>query len=158
MAQGREIATVTMTGRDGRVALLAFTGLDALTDWRPDARPIPVRAVDAARAALAEGVDALVLDVAGPHTIAIEGPALRALADDRPWLAPADDPEVVQVVQRTVAGLGLTAHVEPGSGDADLMVVLDGSVSDAQRCAAALAGIPLLRARLERGVAIALED
>ena len=89
MAQGREMATVTMTGRDGRVALLAFTGLDALTEWRPDARPVPVRAVDAARAALAEGVDALVLDVAGPRTIAIEGPALRALADDRAWLAPA---------------------------------------------------------------------
>lgn len=158
VAQGREMATVTMTGRDGRVALLAFTGMDALTDWRPDARPVPVRAVDAARAALVDGAEALVLDVAGPRRCAIEGPALRALADDRPWLTPADDPDVVEAVRRTVASLGLTARVEAGGNDdADLMVVLDGSVADAQRCAAALAGLPLLRARLERGVAVARE-
>ena len=36
-----EMALPTLIGRDGRPALLAFTGLDALARWRPDARPVP---------------------------------------------------------------------------------------------------------------------
>ena len=59
----------------------------------------------------------------------------------------------------TIAGLGLTARVEAGGEETDLLVVVDrGSVVDAQRCADALSGLPLLRARLERGVAIAVEE
>ena len=76
-----DMATVLLTGRDGRSALLAFTGLASLQRWRPDARPVPVRAADAARAAVQEGADALVVDVAGPVLLAVEGEALRALAD-----------------------------------------------------------------------------
>jgi hypothetical protein len=76
-----DMATVLLRGRDGRTALLAFTGLPALQRWRADARPVPVRTVDAARAAVQEGADALVLDVAGPVLLPVEGEALRALAD-----------------------------------------------------------------------------
>jgi hypothetical protein len=32
----------TLIGRDGRPAVLAFTGLDTLARWRPNARPISV--------------------------------------------------------------------------------------------------------------------
>src|SRR4051794_8386871 len=76
-------ATVLLTGRDGRRALLAFTGLTSLAAWRADARPVPVRAADAARAALQEDAEALVLDVAGPTTYAVEGDLLEGLA--RGW-------------------------------------------------------------------------
>ena len=31
----------TLIGRDGRPAVLAFTGLDTLARWRPNARPVP---------------------------------------------------------------------------------------------------------------------
>ena len=34
-----DMATVLMRGGDGRLALLAFTGLAALHRWDPDARP-----------------------------------------------------------------------------------------------------------------------
>ncbi len=37
-----DMATVLMRGADGRTALLAFTGLDALHRWDPEARPVPV--------------------------------------------------------------------------------------------------------------------
>ncbi len=85
--QGREVekssemATVLMRGRDGRVALLAFTGTEPLRRWDPAARPVPVPAADAARAAVQDGAEALVIDVAGPVTVALEGEDLRALAD-----------------------------------------------------------------------------
>ncbi len=52
-----DMAAVLLTGRDGRRALLAFTGLEPLARWRPDARPVPVTARDAARAALADDAD-----------------------------------------------------------------------------------------------------
>ena len=77
------MATVLLTGRDGRQALLGFTGLDSLAAWRADARPVPVSARDAARSALQEEAAALLLDVAGPTPYAVEGEALRGLA--RGW-------------------------------------------------------------------------
>ncbi|MFT4263181.1 MAG: SseB family protein, partial [Nocardioides sp.] len=61
-----DMATVLVTGADGRTALLAFTSLATLHAWRPDARPVPVSARDAARAALQDGADAIVIDLAGP--------------------------------------------------------------------------------------------
>ena len=74
------MATVTVTGADGRRALLAFTGTQTLAAWRADARPVAVTARDAARAALDEGADALVVDLAGPVPYAVEGQTLRYLA------------------------------------------------------------------------------
>jgi hypothetical protein len=75
-----DMATALLTGRDGRRALLAFTSLETLAAWRPDARPVPVSATLAARSALQEGAAALVIDVAGPTMYAVEGDLLDALA------------------------------------------------------------------------------
>ena len=77
-----DMAAVLLTGRDGRRALLAFTGLETMTRWRADARPVPVTARDAAIAALGDGADALMVDLAGPVPLAVEGRLLRALAGD----------------------------------------------------------------------------
>jgi SseB protein N-terminal domain len=94
-----DMATALLTGRDGRLALLAFTGLEALEAWRPEARPVPVAAALAARSALQEGASALVVDVAGPMSYVVEGPLLDGLArgwtlagsDAGPvWLEPAE--------------------------------------------------------------------
>jgi hypothetical protein len=75
-----DMATVLLTGADGRQALLAFSSLATLTAWRADARPVPVSAVDAARAAISEGAAALLIDVAGPSMVAVEGADLEPLA------------------------------------------------------------------------------
>ena len=75
-----DMAAVLMTGRDGRTALLAFTGAPGLTSWNPDARPVPVTARDAARAALQDDAAALLVDVAGPVLFVVEGEDLGALA------------------------------------------------------------------------------
>jgi hypothetical protein len=75
-----EMAVVLLQGRDGRRAMLAFTGLDSLQLWQDEARPVPVTLDVAAKTALAEGAAALVIDPAGPHTLAIEGAVLHELA------------------------------------------------------------------------------
>jgi hypothetical protein len=78
-----DMATALLTGQDGRQALLAFTSLETLAAWRPDARPVPVAAPLAARSALQEGAAALVVDVAGPTSYVVEGAMLEGLA--RGW-------------------------------------------------------------------------
>jgi hypothetical protein len=75
-----DMATVLMRGRDGRTALLAFTGSDALRRWDPQARPVPVPARRAAEAAVQDGAQALVVDVAGPVMFVVETEDLHELA------------------------------------------------------------------------------
>lgn len=75
-----DMAAVLMRGRDGRLALLAFTGAHPLRAWDPAARPVPVALRDAARAALQDGAAALVVDVAGPAPYVVQGTDLEALA------------------------------------------------------------------------------
>jgi hypothetical protein len=75
-----EMAVVLLQGRDGRRAMLAFTGLDSLQVWQEGVRPVPVTLDVAAKTALAEGATALLIDPAGPHTLSIEGVVLHELA------------------------------------------------------------------------------
>jgi len=97
-----EMALPTLIGHDGRAAILAFTSLDALTRWRPDARPVPV---PAARAWLAgtEEASAVVIDVAGPVALAVEGARLAALAAGRPVPLPHQDPDVLAALRTALA-------------------------------------------------------
>ncbi|SEK95242.1 SseB family protein [Nonomuraea pusilla] len=75
-----EMALPKLVGKDGRQAVLAFTGTDALTRWRPDARPIQATTLQVCRAAAQEQAAAVVVDVAGPVPFVIEGEVLKALA------------------------------------------------------------------------------
>jgi hypothetical protein len=75
-----DMATVLLQGADGRMALLAFSGMPALHAWDPEARPVPVTARTAAQAALQDGAAAIVVDVAGPATFVVEGQDLEGLA------------------------------------------------------------------------------
>ncbi|MEV0821341.1 SseB family protein [Nonomuraea rubra] len=75
-----EMALPKLVGQDGRQAVLAFTGTQALTRWRPDARPIQATTLQVCQAAVQEGAAAVVVDVAGPVQFVIEGEVLAALA------------------------------------------------------------------------------
>lgn len=75
-----DVAAVLMTGRDGRRALLAFTGVDSLASWNAAARPVPLTVQLAATAARQEDAAALLVDVAGPVPFVLEGDDLVRLA------------------------------------------------------------------------------
>jgi hypothetical protein len=94
-----DMATVLLQGADGRMALLAFSGLPSLQAWDPAARPVPVTARTAAQAALQDGAAAIVVDVAGPATFVVEdedleglarGWALARVGGRSAWIAPHD--------------------------------------------------------------------
>jgi hypothetical protein len=170
-ADGREkrtdMAVVTLRGEDGRVALPAFTSLDRLVGWHSEARPLPITAPRAAQAALFENAELLVLDPAGPVTFVVAGRALRALADGRVPVPPADDPEVIAVLRARVgaeAGImaaALFANDDPAGRDAVLAVALDpvrcpDPAPPARRLAEALAADEVLRDRLDRGLDLAV--
>jgi hypothetical protein len=62
------MSVACLLASDGRLGLLCFTGIDALTQWNPDARPVPMAAPDAAEAALDENAQGIIVDLGGAHS------------------------------------------------------------------------------------------
>ncbi|WP_313406506.1 SseB family protein [Aeromicrobium sp.] len=92
-----DMAAVLMTGADGRTALLAFSSVETMSRWNPTSRPVPVYGRDAARAAIADGATALLLDVGQATFHVVETDDLEHVAAEH-------------VLVRTPGG---TAWVEP---------------------------------------------
>jgi SseB protein N-terminal domain len=78
-----DMAVPTLVNASGRRGLLVFSGLAALTEWRADARPVPMSGARVIAAALEERYDGLVIDVAGPAAFVLEPAELRLLARAR---------------------------------------------------------------------------
>jgi hypothetical protein len=146
-----EMALPTLIGNDGRKAVIAFTGTDAVRRWRPEARPVPVAAARLWPAVAAERADAVVIDVAGPVPLVVEGARLRALADGAPPPRPHEDPDIRAEVASVINDFTL----EPGGPDADLTITVKAADPAAAR-AAAEAVAARLAPRLRRGIAVRL--
>jgi len=149
-----EMVLPTLIGRDGRSAVLAFTSLDALARWRPNARPVPAEAGRVWRAAVADGY-AVVIDVAGPVPLAVEGARLQALAAGRPVPPAHEDPDLRAEVEVAVAAEPLiTGFSLAPSHEVDLAVRLRVAGVDWQPAVNRVAnGIAArLAGRLRRGV------
>ncbi len=167
------MAVVSMVNESGSRGLLAFTGTDSLSAWNPDARPVPALGREVARSALADGAEAIVIDVAGPSRMVLAGPALAALADD------LDVAAASAAVQAALAPLSADGWVEVNVRDVrpalgapdpgvDLLVAVscpqgahpDGRSADqlALQAAQLLAGRADLRARVPGGLGVVRGD
>jgi hypothetical protein len=139
-----EMALPTLIGADGRAAVIAFTGSDTLGNWRKDARPVPVAANRLWPAALTEA-DAVLIDIAGPVPLVVEGARLRALAAGQPPPPAHEDPDIRAAVAQVTPDFTL----EPGGPDADLTIALP--VTDPARARAVVAQLAArLHPRLRR--------
>ncbi len=126
------MAVATLTAPDGTRALPAFTSLERLRSWDPACRPVPVTAQRAARAAVQEGCQVIVLDPSGPQRPAtggaigsatraatgsatgagsvteqatdhvLRGSMVWALATGREWVPAHRDPQVAAAVAAAV--------------------------------------------------------
>ncbi|MEU7637785.1 MULTISPECIES: SseB family protein [unclassified Streptomyces] len=157
-----DMAVPTLTAPDGRRALPAFTSMETLQRWRPDARPVAVPLRQALLAAAHEQADTVVIDLAGPVTYQLTGSALRALAEGRTTADPLADPAVTEALRALLAAepaVVLARLVRSAETDGTLALGLAADAvpaEAAQRLAQALATDETLRARLVRGLDLAL--
>ncbi len=127
-----EMVLPTLIGRDGRPAVLAFTSVDALARWRANARPVPAGADRVCRAAVADGC-AVVIDVAGPVPLAVEGARLEALAAGQPVPPAYEDQDLRAEIEAAVAGEPVIGGFTLApSQPADLVVRLRLAAGDRQ--------------------------
>lgn len=118
---GADMAMVSITAPDGSRVLPVFTSVQALADWRRDARPVPVVAPQAAQAAVQEGCTSLLVDAATPADVG--GPILLprsvlwALAQGRDWIPPHEDPELADVLQRIAAASDEVTGLDARAGE-----------------------------------------
>jgi hypothetical protein len=173
-----EMALPTLIGNDGRAAIIAFTGVETMKRWRPDARPVVTPAARVWRAAVAES-QAVVIDVAGPSPFVVEGARLASLARGEQPPFPHQDPDIRAVIEAAVAAEPAIAGytLAPGGGSAhgsrsssagrgtaegasaDLAVTLrlaDAIATEPARRAAQAIALALAP-RLRRGVALSVE-
>jgi SseB protein N-terminal domain len=113
---GSEMSLPTLVGHDGRSAIPVFTCVDALARWDAQARPVPAQAALVWRAAV-DGSCAVVVDIAGPVPLAVDGARLAALADGRAVPRPHQDPDVLNAVRAAIAGQPAIAELRVADGD-----------------------------------------
>jgi hypothetical protein len=120
-----EMAMPAIVGRDGRPALPAFTSLDALRRWQSDARPLPVPASGVWQSAVQESC-AVIIDIAGPVPLAVEGARLSALADGARVPGLHEDPDVWQLVAAAAAEIapGIRVRLSPPLPATDMTLEL----------------------------------
>lgn len=99
-----DMSVACLMASDGRLGLLCFTGIDALTQWNPNARPVPISAPDAAEAALDENAEAIIVDLAGVNT------ATLILADVVTLSARDQRPRAVHLLRQRLGEMG--EHLE----------------------------------------------
>ncbi|WP_228975540.1 SseB family protein [Streptomyces sp. DH12] len=156
-----DMAVPTLTAGDRR-ALPAFTSTEALARWDPAARPVAVPLRQALQAVAHEKADTLVLDLAGPVPFQLTGRTLLAAAEGRTSTDPLADPAVTAAVRALLAAepAVLRAHLGRGAdADGTLALVLAPEAAPAEaarRVATAMAADETLRARLVRGLDLAL--
>jgi hypothetical protein len=156
-----EVAVPSIIGSDGRPALAAFTCLDAVRRWRPAARPVPVPALGVWQSAMQES-SAVVIDIAGPVPLAIEGARLEAMAAGAPAPALHEDPDVWQQVAAAAGEVapGIRVRLSPAPEGADFTLELappDGATRPVPPHAAsqiADAAMARLAGRVRAGIAV----
>jgi len=109
-----EMAMPAIVGRDGRRALPAFTSADTVRRWQPSARPVPVTASGVWQSAVQESW-AVVIDVAGPVPIVVEGARLAALAAGAQAPGMHEDPDVWNEVAAAASEIapGIRVRLSP---------------------------------------------
>lgn len=111
-----DMASPVLTAPDGRRATPLFTGMDTLAAWHPDARPVPVRPADAARAAIEDACDVMLLDVGTSWGYVLRLSHVWALAQERRWLPAHEDPTVQAALERAIIGRPDVTEARLGDG------------------------------------------
>ena len=143
-----DLSIVTVLTPDNQRALPVFSSVAAMNNWNPEARPVPNDGRKVALAAASEGNTRLVLDPMSPTEFVVRRPGIAAIAQDLPWLNPANNPEIVEFVNSILSEIGqvesftlvegdptcnlvgqelvVVLYLEPGLTEAELKALEDG--------------------------------
>jgi hypothetical protein len=117
--KSQELSLVTVEGPDGRTVQPAFSSVDAMRHWNPDARPVPVEGMRVALAAASEGTELVVLDPTSATEFVVRRPALWAMARGQSWVPSDRDPLVLQAFESSIASELGVQGVQLIAGDPD---------------------------------------
>ena len=117
--KSQELSIVTVAGPDGRTVLPAFSSVDAMKRWNPDARPVPATAGRVALAAASESTDLVVLDPRSDTEFVVRRPALWALAQSQPWTPSYADTAVLSAFMDAAEPEPEIVAVQLAPGDPD---------------------------------------
>lgn len=98
---------VAIEGPDKLPALPIFTSTENVQAWNKEARPVPTQFEKALLAAAAEGQTRVIVNPGKQDWFAIRRPAIEALAQQKPWTAPHDNPAVKSVVSAAIKDLAV---------------------------------------------------
>jgi len=113
----QELSIVTVEGPDGRAVLPAFSGVEAMRRWNPEARPIPIQAPRVAIAAASENTELIAVDPASDAGFVLRRPAFRALATGEDWTPSYADTEVLRVLRAAVESETAVSGLDVVAGD-----------------------------------------
>jgi hypothetical protein len=113
----QELSIVTVTGPDGRTVLPAFSSVDTMRAWNPQARPIPADGARVALAAASEQTDLVVLDPTTESEFVVRRPAVWAIAQAQPWRPSYEDPDVDAAFRESLGRELAVQSVELAAGD-----------------------------------------
>ncbi|TQO18917.1 type III secretion system (T3SS) SseB-like protein [Rhodoglobus vestalii] len=82
----QELSIVTVTGPDGRAVLPVFSSVTAMSNWNPEARPVPAAGTRVALAAASENTDLVIIDPLSDSEFVVRRPALWSIAQSTQWV------------------------------------------------------------------------
>ncbi len=99
-----ELSIVTVQDPDGNPAIPVFSSVSAMTQWNPKARPVVSDIVRICLASAQENGHSgrVILDPTSESEFALRRPAIWALANQKPWVAAFNDPEVEAQVRQSL--------------------------------------------------------
>jgi hypothetical protein len=112
-----DLSIVTVLTPDNQRALPVFSSVAAMNHWNPEARPVPNDGRKVALAAASEGNTRLVLDPMSETEFVVRRPGIAAIAQDLPWVVPANNPLVVDFINSVLGEVGQVESFTLVEGD-----------------------------------------
>jgi hypothetical protein len=94
----QELSIVTVEGPDGLPVALMFSDVEALANWRSDARPVPVEATKVAAWVIDDQMARAVLNPGSASECVIRRGGIVSLLSAEPYAPPVDDERVVREI------------------------------------------------------------
>lgn len=117
-----DMAMVRLRAEDGRECTPGFSAIPPLTQWHPQARPVPIEAERLALGAVEAESQLVVIDPGTDRSFLLRRPALFAFAQGQPWTPAWADPAVAEAAVALAGRFPWLARIAVSPGSARVHV------------------------------------